>query len=95
MRSTPASDRNVIFEKINKGKIIMQDYEMTQEQLDEIMDACKPTPVMYLSGGAPMFVTPQENANYAWGKLGKLLGFKHMTVRPNGKGGRFFSAEPV
>jgi predicted TIM-barrel fold metal-dependent hydrolase len=71
----------------------MKNYEMTQEQLDEIMNACKPTPVMYLSGGVPMFNTPQENANHAWQKLGEELGFKHMTVRPNGKGDRFFSAE--
>ena len=68
-------------------------FEMTQEQLDEIMNACKPTPVMYLSGGKPMFNSQQENANYAWEKLGKELGFKHMTVRPNGKGDRFFSAD--
>jgi len=73
----------------------MQDYEMTQEQLDEIMNACKPTPVMYLSEVTPMFKAPQENANYAWEKLGKILGFEPMTVRPNGKGNRFFSAEPI
>jgi len=50
---------------------------------------------MYLSGGKPMFNSRQENANYAWEKLGKELGFKYMTVRPNGKGDRFFTAEPV
>lgn len=70
-------------------------FEMTQEQLDELLNACKSTPVMYLSGGKPMFNSPQENANYAWEKLGKELGFKHMTVKPNGKGDRFFSAEPA
>jgi len=73
----------------------MMDFEMSKEQLAEIMNACKPTPVMYLSGGMPMFNSPQENANHAWEKLGEKLGFKHMTVRPNGKGDRFFSAEPV
>lgn len=73
----------------------MEDFEMTQEQLDELLDACKPTPVMYLSGGRPMFNTPQENANYAWKKLGKELGFDYITVKPNGKGNRFFSAEPL
>jgi len=73
----------------------MDNFEMTQEQLNEIMDACKPTPVMYLSGGKPMFNSRQENANYAWEKLGDELGFKYMTVRPNGRGDRFFSAEPL
>ncbi len=57
-------------------------YEMTQEQLDSIKDASKPTPVMYLSGGVPMFNTPQENANHAWKLLGDELGFDHMSVRP-------------
>ncbi len=73
----------------------MKDFEMTEEQLREIMNACKPTPVMFLSGGKPMFNSLQENANYAWEKLGKELGFDHMTVKPSGKGNRFFSAEPI
>lgn len=73
----------------------MKDFEMTQRQLDEIMDASKPVPLMYLSGGRPMFGTPQENANHAWERLGKELGFDYMTVKPNGKGDRFFSAEPT
>jgi len=72
-----------------------KDFEMTQGQLDELMNACKPTPVMYLSGGTPMFNSPQENANYAWEKLGKELGFDSMTALANGKGDRFFSAEEV
>ena len=71
----------------------MKDFEMTQAQLDELMNASKATPVMYMTGGKQMFNTPQENANYAWQKLGVELGFKYMTVRPNGKGNRFFTAE--
>ena len=68
---------------------------MSQEQLDILLEACKPTPVMYLSGGHPMHRSLQENANDAWEKLGKEMGFKHMTVKPKGKNIRFFSAEPV
>ena len=71
------------------------DYEMTQEHLDTLMDACKSTPAMFLSGGQPMAGTPQENANMAWASLGREMGFKHMTVRPNGKGDRFFTADPA
>ena len=73
----------------------MKDFEMTQEQLDTLMKACKPTPVMYISGGMSMNRSPQENANAAWEKLGKELGFRHMTVKPKGQNIRFFSAEPV
>lgn len=66
---------------------------MTQDQLDKLLDACKSVPVMMIGGTTPS--SPQENANNAWKTLGKEMGFKHMTVKPNGKGDRFFSAEVV
>lgn len=70
-------------------------YEMTQADEKELLAAMKPTPVMFLSGGQPMFRSQQENANDAWAALGKKMGFDHMTVRPiPGKGQRFFSAVP-
>lgn len=71
-----------------------KEYEMTEDQESILLDACKPTPVMYLSGGQSMFRTPQENANVAWQRLGDELGFHHMTVRPSPRGRRFFTAEP-
>ncbi len=67
------------------------EYEMTQVQLDKILEACKPVPYMVFGGMAPR--SQQENANDAWAALGAELGFDHMTVRPNGKGDRFFTAE--
>ncbi len=71
-----------------------QAFEMSDEDLTKLMDACKPTPVMYLSGGKPMHNSPQENANNAWKLLGDKLGFKSMTVQPvAGKGEKFFTAE--
>jgi hypothetical protein len=70
-----------------------KEYEMTQAQLDAILNACKPVPYMVFGGHEPR--SPQENANDAWAALGKELGFDHMTVRPNGKGDRFFSADSV
>lgn len=70
-----------------------KEYEMTQTQLDKLLDACKPTPAMWLSGGAPLFKTPQENANRAWRALGDEMGFNFMTVEPSEKGSRFFTAE--
>lgn len=70
-------------------------YEMTQADLDKILDACKPTPVMFLSGGTPIGGNPQENANAAWSALGKKMGFDPMSVQPiAGKGNLFFSAVP-
>lgn len=69
------------------------EYEMTQDDLEKILDACKPTPVMFLSGGIPFGNSPQENANHAWAELGKRMGFDYMTVRP-GKAERFFTAIP-
>ena len=68
-------------------------YEMTDDDLNELLNSCKPTPVMMVGGvSAP---TPEENANSAWESLGKQMGFDYMSVRPiNGKGMRFFSAIP-
>lgn len=71
----------------------MKDYEMTQGQLDVLIDAMKAVPLIAINCGMPS--SQQENANRAWERLGNEMGFKHMTVRPNGKGDRFFSAEPI
>lgn len=68
----------------------MANFEMTQEQLDIILSACKPTPMIMLQCSTP--ISSQEKANNAWKSLGKEMGFDHMTVRPNGKGDRFFTA---
>lgn len=68
-------------------------FEMTDKQYAKIIEASKPTPVMYLSGGIPMGGSPQENANNAWKNLAEELGFKWDSVRPCNKGNRFFYAE--
>lgn len=68
-----------------------KEYEMTQAQLDKILEACKSVPYMVFGGREPR--SPQENANDAWKALGEQMGFDHMTVRPNGKGDRFFTAD--
>lgn len=73
-----------------------KEFELTDAQHDELMAACKPTPVMFLPGGRPMFPSPQENANRAWKALGSELGFHAMTVRPvAGKSSKFFTADVV
>jgi len=71
----------------------MKEYEMTKEQLDKLIDSCKPTPSITLQCGEPK--SRQETANIAWKSLGKKMRFDCMTVKPNGKGNRFFTAEPL
>ena len=68
-----------------------QDYEMTEDDLKKLLDAMKPVPYMIIGGQAPL--SRQENANSAWKELGDRMGFDHMTVRPNGRGDRFFKAK--
>ena len=70
-----------------------QNYEMTTADLQGLLIACRSVPMIALQCGTPP--SPQENANRAWCELGQRMGFDGMTVRPNGKGERFFSAVPL
>lgn len=67
-------------------------YEMTEADLEKILDACKPVPMIMLQCGT--LSSPQERANRAWEELGSRMGFDHMTVQPDGRGNRFFTAVP-
>ena len=67
-------------------------YEMTEDDLRELLTACKPVPCMMIGSMIPS--SPQENANRAWAKLGEKMGFDSMTVQPSNQGDRFFSAVP-
>lgn len=69
-----------------------KEYEMSDEQLKIILDACKPVPYMIMAGREPR--SPEENANDAWMILGNEMGFDAMTVQPiNGKDTKHFTAE--
>lgn len=71
-----------------------KEYEMTDKQLQDLLEACKPIPMIALNCGTPP--SGQERANNAWSQLGKELGFDYMTVRPiPGKSEKFFTAEPI
>ena len=71
-----------------------KEFEMTDEQLKRLLDACKPVPYMVIGGMEPR--SPQENANEAWASLGQELGFDYMTVEPvKGKSNKFFTANEV
>ncbi len=67
-----------------------QQYELTSEQFDKLIEACRSVPLIMLQCGMPP--SPQENANRAWCALGDELGFDGMTVEPSSKGQRFFTA---
>lgn len=68
------------------------EYEMTEADLKDLLEACKPVPYMIFGGMEP--ASPQENANAAWKSLGDKMGFDHMSVEPSDKGQRFFTALP-
>lgn len=73
-------------------KSMKKEFEMTEQDLNEILESCKPVP--YLLPNCGRIRTPQENANSAWENLGNKMGFDFMTVEPTSKGDRFFLAEP-
>jgi hypothetical protein len=68
-------------------------FEMTEEQLTTLMDACRPVAMIMLQCGTPS--SPQQNANAAWASLGTEMGFKPMTVQPSGGNNRVFTAIPI
>ena len=71
------------------------DFEMTQADLDGILEAinkARNTPLIMLQCGFTQ--SPQEAANDAWAELGERMGFVAETACANGKGDRFFSAVP-
>ena len=70
-----------------------KEFEMSEEQLNKILAACKPVPYIIVGGIAPR--SPQENANAAWKSLGKEMGFDYLTVKPTQKGNRFFTANTL
>ena len=67
-------------------------YEMTEADLEHILDACKPVPYIVIGGHAPR--SQQDNANAAWEELGSRMGFDAMTVQPEGSSNRTFTAIP-
>jgi len=71
----------------------MTKFKMTQNDLDTLLAAMKPVPMVMLQCGEP--TSRQENANNAWKALGEKMGFRHMTVRPDGKDPLCFIAEPI
>jgi hypothetical protein len=68
-------------------------YEMSDQQLAELLEACKPVPYLVVGGMVP--ASPQENANRAWKRLGDELGFQWDTAEPLPHDSqKFFTAVP-
>ena len=72
----------------------MREFQMTDDDLKGLLEACKPVPYLCFGGFPPR--SQQDNANVAWQILGKKLGFVSSTVMPHPSGDmkRFF-AEPI
>jgi hypothetical protein len=69
-----------------------KEFKMSKEQFQKIVEASKPVRYMVFNGSEPM--SPQENANHAWQRLGSELGFDYLTVQPvKGKSQEYFTAE--
>ena len=69
-----------------------KEFLMTDEQFNELIEACRPVSYMVFNGVIPK--SPEEKANEFWSKLGKELKFDYLTVRPvHGKDARYFTAE--
>lgn len=68
-------------------------YRMSDEHYADLMKACKPVVAIALQCGMPS--SPQENANAEWAHIGKAMGFRHMTVEPDGPDNRNFTAVPT
>lgn len=71
-----------------------REFEMTEEQLERLLEACKPVPLIMLQCGMPR--SPQQRANDAWASLGRELGFDAMSVKHGDvTNARLFTAEVV
>ncbi len=71
----------------------MKEYQMTQDQMDKILEACRPIPFIIVGGIGPP--SQQQMANSAWCSLGKEMGFDGMSVLPSDKGKLYFTAEKI
>lgn len=71
-----------------------QEFEMTQEEMDDIIAINKnQSPVMKF-GDHWSGMDLQSKINHYWETLGNKYGFKHLTVEGSAKGKLFFIAEP-
>lgn len=65
-------------------------YVLSEEELAELLAACRPVPYLIAGGLAPR--SPVENAVAAWVRLGLTRDFDGMSVEPDGENPRHFTA---
>jgi hypothetical protein len=76
------------------GMKMRKEYKMTMDDMNTLLNACKPVPYMVFNGQPPR--SPQEYANAAWEALGNKLGFVWDSAQPiHGKSDLYFTAEPL
>lgn len=68
-----------------------QEYEMTEEDYQDLLRACEPPMYIIANGTEPM--SQQERVNLAWASLGRKMGFDGKTAQPSVKGKLHFTAE--
>lgn len=68
-------------------------YRMTDEEIAELKEACRPVPYMVFGGMEPR--SPRDNAMDVWNKVSARVGCKCDTIAPANTGDdRDFEAEP-
>ena len=74
----------------------MKEFELSKEDLDKLLEACKPVPYMTDGNGNLLFGDQQTNANNEWKRLGEKYGFVWDSAEPvDGKPMNFLLANPV
>ena len=77
----------------------MQEFEMTQEEVDELKDLGKKAqeaPVMRMSMNSPCFSEmAYDNLWAKWKEMGKKYGFVWDSAKPSPKGDQFVMAKPT
>ena len=69
-----------------------KEYKLTDEELEQFLNASKPVPYIIVGGRGPR--SSQEKANIIWQSLGEKYGFKYMTAKSvPGKSQEYFTAE--
>ena len=71
-----------------------QEFEMTQQEMDDIIAINKNQPPVMKFGNYWSGMDLREKINNYWEGLGDKYGFKPLTVEPSAKGSLFFLAEP-
>ncbi len=71
-----------------------QEFEMTRQEMDDIIAINKSNPPVMMIGSVVTGMNLRERINAYWDGLGDKYGFKPLTVEGSARGELFFLAEP-